>query len=115
MRLKNQNDQNLLHLCAIYGSKHCLFYIYNFDIINPNETDDDGNTPLYYLIKNHSEDLRKNREMFLWLSSGSNIHHRIRSEEKMIKDLFNEWQNYVYDKYVKNSFIKRYEITTEHN
>ncbi len=89
-----------------------MFYLYNFNLINLNERDVNGNIPIYYLIKNHSEDSRKNREMFLWLSYYSNLKVAT-SESLSVIELLNDWQRNVYEKYVKNAFIKTQTITTE--
>jgi hypothetical protein len=87
-------------------------YILHFNIIKLNELDNYGNTPLYYLIKNNSEDTKKNKELFVRVSSLSNIHLKC-SDGVPISSLMNEWQKYVYDKYIKNSIITDHISLTE--
>jgi ankyrin repeat protein len=98
LHIMNENNQNLLHLCAIHGSKECMFYLLNFEtVFNANEKDNFTNTPLGYLVRYHSEDSRRNREMFMMLASRSNC-----SE---YREMFNDWQLELY-----NSFFNKISI-----
>lgn len=97
-------------MSAIHGSKECILYICNFNLINANEKDQHGNIPLFYLIKNHNEDNRRNREMFLWLASISNLKQST-NESNTLLELFTPWQNKVYNKYIKDTFIKAVTMT----
>ncbi len=77
-----------------------------FNILNVNEKDEYGNIPLYYLIKNHSEDNHKNKEMFMWLCKGVDVENTC-EEGSTIKQIMNKWQIDLYQKYGKASLIDR--------
>ncbi len=65
-------------------------------------------------MNNHIENTKRNKEMFLWLSTTTNMYSSVStSQGKILTELMNEWQRHVFDKYVKNSYTKHYEITTE--
>jgi hypothetical protein len=80
----------------------------NFEIINPNDKDKYNYTPLDYLMKYHSQPTTKNKEMFMWLSSVTDMKN-LTVEGKPFMDSLNTWQIYVYNTYVRTSLIKRYE------
>jgi hypothetical protein len=106
--------QNLLHLCAINGSRNSLLYLFNFALLSPNEKDNFGHTPLYYLIKNFPEDKRSNKEMFLWLANVTDC--QAYDDNTKIIDLFNEWQCDIFKNYVKkSSLFKSKQITLSDN
>jgi hypothetical protein len=94
------------------GARDCLFYILNFDIINPDNKDSFGEIPLTYLINKFQENTKRNKEMFLWLCSRTNM-NGINSDGKLLKEILNDWQLHIYDKYVKNSYVRKYIITTD--
>ena len=50
--------------------------------------------------------------MFLWLSNVTNLSAQS-SDGYLLTEMFNDWQKYVFEKYVKKSFMKKYEIETE--
>ena len=112
--LKNDENKNLLHYCAIYGARDCLLYLIKFKIIKTNEKDDSGEVPLSYLIKNQSENTKRNREMFLWLCNFTEV-LVTNSEGVPLIDLFNSWQNHIYKKYVVSSKVRNYVLETESN
>ena len=105
LHIRNDSNQNLLHLCAINGSHECMSYILEFErILNPNEIDDYEKVPLYYCVKLHSDETEINQDMFLKLVKITNID--ILCDGVKLKDLFNEWQNRLYDTYNKAITIK---------
>jgi hypothetical protein len=110
LQTRNELNQNLLHLSAIYGAKECMRYLINFHLLNSNEQDVNGNLPLYYLVKNHTDDNKDNKEMFLWLATNTNVSTNC-SDGVPIKDLFNDWQKYIHSKYIQNAIIQTYNIT----
>jgi hypothetical protein len=110
--LRNVKNQNLLHFCAINGARDCLFYILKFSILDPNERDRDGELPLTYLIKNHTEESKRNKEMFLWLIRITNLEVTVSDDGLRIKDLMSNWQNQIYNKYSNTSFIQKF-LNTE--
>ncbi len=112
MHIRNEVNQNLLHVCAINGARDCLFYIVNFEIINADEKDKDGEIPLTYFMKNFPENSKRNKEMFLWLANRTNM-NQVNTEGKIIKEILNDWQKHIYEKYVKNSYVRKYVIITE--
>jgi hypothetical protein len=90
------------------GAKNCLFYILSFRILNPNEKDISNNTPLFYLLANHSDETPNNKEMFLRLSRYSDITVAGNTGIPLYK-LFCDWQVDVYKKFIKktNLFDKK--------
>jgi hypothetical protein len=97
LHIRNENNQNLLHQCAIYGSRECMFYLLNFEtILNVDDKDNFENTSLSYLIRYHSEDSRKNRELFVMLAC--------RADCSEYLEMFNDWQSEVYNGFNKVSF-----------
>ena len=53
--MKFENNKNLLHLCAIYGSLNCLSFLSEFDITDWNEEDDNHMIPIEYFIENAND------------------------------------------------------------
>jgi hypothetical protein len=100
LHIKNDLNQNLLHLCAIHNSKECMFYLLNFEtVFNLNDKDSLKNTALSYFIRYHSEDNKKNREMFAILAAKSNCTD--------YREMFNDWQREIYSGFIlKNSYNK---------
>lgn len=97
LHVRNENNQNLLHLCAIHGSTDCMNYILNFErILNPDEFDKFNKTPLYYLIKMHSDETEDNINMFVRLTKVTNVN--IEHEGVELRQMFTEWQRRVYDR-----------------
>lgn len=47
--------------------------------------------------------------MFLWLCNGSNLN--LKCDNMPIKDLMNDWQIQIYEKYVRNTFLTKYTFT----
>jgi ankyrin repeat protein len=104
LHVRNENNQNLLHLCAIHGSIACMNYILNFErILNANDLDKFDRTPLYYLIKMHSDETDDNINMFIKLAQISDVY--IEQEGVEIRQMFNDWQRRVYDNQV-NLIVK---------
>lgn len=94
------------------GARDCLFYIINFDIINLNDKDSFSETPLTYLLNKFPENTKRNKEMFLWVCSRTNM-NGITSDGKIVKEILNDWQLHIYDKYVKNTYVRKYIISTD--
>ena len=72
MNLINKDNQNLLHLCCLYGSKKCLIFLLNFKNLDPNKKDNSDKIPLNYLIENYSQENENNKDMFVHLSLKTN-------------------------------------------
>ncbi len=113
LQTRNELNQNLLHLCGIYGARDCLLYIVKFGLVNANEKDTKEEYPIELLMKNHSENTKRNKEMFLWLSRISDM-QKENKEGIKLANLMNEWQKEIYESYLKKPFLQRkYIITTE--
>lgn len=50
--------------------------------------------------------------MFLWVCSRTNM-NGITSDGKIVKEILNDWQLHIYDKYVKNTYVRKYIISTD--
>ncbi len=104
LHIRNENNQNLIHLCAIHSSLACMSYILNFErLINPNEQDNFNKIPLYYLIKMHSDETEDNTNMFISLAKLTDVN--IEQDGVEIRQMFNEWQRRVYDREI-NLLVK---------
>ena len=101
--LKNENNQDAVHLACIFGAKDCLIYLLKFEFLSADKEDKFIKTPIEYLIENHNEETEENKIMFVLLLIRSDI-RKIKMGK--INGKFNNWQNSLFYNFSQNRPIK---------
>ena len=96
--IKNELNQNLLHLAAMYGSLKCLSYIVYFNLLSPHDLDIDKTLPLLHAITQLKTDDPKNRGVIAVLLKITDV-TKISLEGIDLMELMTEWQKEIFYNY----------------
>lgn len=80
----------MLHICAINASDNCIKYLTQFKLLDFNEQDIYSKTPIYYFTHTHKEDTNKNRDLFKFILTQTNL-NKLKKNFKYFKSL-RTWQ-----------------------
>ena len=89
--IKNELNQSLLHVAAFLGALKCLNYILYFNLINPNELDNNNNSPLYYAVSNLKTEDDRNKSVLAHLLKITDI-SQVTPNGEDLTQMMTDWQ-----------------------